>query len=324
MLSQTVKCTCCDHRFTAIPTRSFLGFQKFRCPSCGTTCLYPLTPGYRTTYWVLLAFTTLGIVGTFAQGGFAFPGGLGIAVIIALFCDWRIRMRIEESSIAGDSSESAISGLARRTGVVEQAPVRETRVPPTAVVAPSDEDLWAQALNEFDGAARRPGLWARSFSEAQGIDSVAKASYLGARVKELKDARLTEIRQLALQREEQERLDRLSAIERAEALVPKGECPSCGKIIPLSSPHCPDCKAVFGVYSSWKPTPIKGTEPHAPKIAISSAEEMTTALVAQGCAVKSLSEGGWEVLLPTGVTAFARSAEALQSLAARYVSVGKA
>jgi hypothetical protein len=40
-----------------------------------------------------MAFT---IFGAFAQGGVGYPGGLGIAVAIALFIDWRIRGRIKQ------------------------------------------------------------------------------------------------------------------------------------------------------------------------------------------------------------------------------------
>lgn len=49
---------------------------------------------------------------------------------------------------------------------------------------PSDE-FWAEALKELDGSDRRQGLWARSFAEANGNESIAKAFYLKARAQEL-------------------------------------------------------------------------------------------------------------------------------------------
>ncbi len=91
-----VVCTFCKHRFSAVPTRSFLGFQKVVCTSCSKEVLYPLTSGYRSFYWVIFAIMAFTIFGAFAQGGVGYPGGLGIAVAIALFIDWRIRGRIKQ------------------------------------------------------------------------------------------------------------------------------------------------------------------------------------------------------------------------------------
>ena len=48
-----------------------------------------------------------------------------------------------------------------------------------------DESLWAQALQEFDGPLRRPGLWAQVYAEANGDATHAKAAYLKFRVREL-------------------------------------------------------------------------------------------------------------------------------------------
>lgn len=49
---------------------------------------------------------------------------------------------------------------------------------------PKDEH-WAQALTELQSSARRPGLWARAFAEAQGDESRAQANYLSARSRQL-------------------------------------------------------------------------------------------------------------------------------------------
>ena len=50
-----------------------------------------------------------------------------------------------------------------------------------------DEEYWATALTEFNSTERKTGLWARVFSEAQGNEAMAKASYLKARATELRD-----------------------------------------------------------------------------------------------------------------------------------------
>ena len=93
---QLISATCrsCGTAFVAEPKRTFLGFQRLTCPTCKGKVVYPLTRGYRITYWVILAMMALAIVGAFAQGGFGLPGGLGIAVMIALLRDWTIRKQV--------------------------------------------------------------------------------------------------------------------------------------------------------------------------------------------------------------------------------------
>lgn len=86
-------CFHCKSHFTDIPKRSFLGFQKLSCPKCKVNVIYPLTSGYRTTYWVLLVFMLLSIAGSFSRGEIGVPGGIGIAVVIALIRDWSIKKK---------------------------------------------------------------------------------------------------------------------------------------------------------------------------------------------------------------------------------------
>ena len=137
-------------------------------------------------------------------------------------------------------------------------------VPPqsNAVVASSDEELWARALAEFESPSRRPGLWAQSFSESSGNESAAKASYLEARVLELRmehQAALAEQERVARQQVERERLANLAEEERVYALLPKGQCPNCNTLLPLTSEACPKCKAMFGPNSAWQLIPLKET-----------------------------------------------------------------
>jgi Protein of unknown function (DUF2569) len=53
------------------------------------------------------------------------------------------------------------------------------------VAANSEEDFWATAAEELVSDARRKGLWAKAFAEAQGNETVAKASYLKWRFEQL-------------------------------------------------------------------------------------------------------------------------------------------
>ncbi len=89
-------CNKCGTQFNALPTRSFLGFQKLVCPTCKEKLTYPLTSGYRATYQVLFALMVLSIIGQFSQGQVGFPGGLGIAIIFALFRDRSISKEVSK------------------------------------------------------------------------------------------------------------------------------------------------------------------------------------------------------------------------------------
>lgn len=100
MALSPIDCVCshCKHQFTDIPKRSFLGFQKLNCPKCKEEVHYPLTSGYRTTYWVLLVIMILSIAGSFSRGEIGVPGGIGIAVVIALVRDWSIKKNLGASA----------------------------------------------------------------------------------------------------------------------------------------------------------------------------------------------------------------------------------
>ena len=124
-----------------------------------------------------------------------------------------------------------------------------------------DEEFWAKALAEFEGDKRRPGLWARVFSDAQGDEAVAKANYLKHRAEELSDEHHQHV--LAQERAEQDaiekaKLAKLSEEQRAYDLLPKGHCPNCEAVIPMVSDECPKCRALFSS-GGWKVLPIENT-----------------------------------------------------------------
>src|ERR1700694_2697716 len=91
-------CKSCRTQFHSRPTRSFLGFQKVKCPSCGKETLYPLTTGYRVAYWVILCLMILGVIKNASEGQFTIPGLLGIAVIIAIVRDAQIRKQVAQAA----------------------------------------------------------------------------------------------------------------------------------------------------------------------------------------------------------------------------------
>lgn len=125
---------------------------------------------------------------------------------------------------------------------------------------PPAEEHWATALAELEGPSRRPGIWARSFAEAQGNEAAAKVFYLRARAATLaaeQQARLDEAASaeaaaLAAQRE----LQLAEEHKRLSLLI--GQCPNskCKQLMPMTSTDCPQCGAIFGP-DGWKLTPVR-------------------------------------------------------------------
>lgn len=99
-------CPRCSTRFAAAPTRTFLGFQKMPCPNCKANVVYPLTRGYRITYWALFAVMLLSIAGALSKGEIGAPGGIGIAVTIALIRDASIMSRVKKLEANGHGEQA--------------------------------------------------------------------------------------------------------------------------------------------------------------------------------------------------------------------------
>jgi hypothetical protein len=86
-----VTCPNCSTKFVGFPKRSFLGFQKLKCRKCSKDVLYPLTSGYRTFYRVIFVLMVIGVWFSLQAGVTPTPGLLGIATIIALYQDSKLR-----------------------------------------------------------------------------------------------------------------------------------------------------------------------------------------------------------------------------------------
>jgi DNA-directed RNA polymerase subunit RPC12/RpoP len=85
------KCSNCGREFRAVPKKSFLAFQKMRCPGCSKDVVYPLTKGYRVIYWVIVALILVVVVINVSNGQVTYPTLLGFAAVFALVEDARIR-----------------------------------------------------------------------------------------------------------------------------------------------------------------------------------------------------------------------------------------
>jgi Protein of unknown function (DUF2569) len=125
------------------------------------------------------------------------------------------------------------------------------------------EECWSIAMAEFDSPARRAGLWAMMFSQAEGNEPIAKAGYLRHRAAELHRDHVARVEEEARRSDEQARDATLAALfsqQREYAKLPKGLCPNCGDIVPFSSHTCPECTAMFGPLSTWNVAPFNEAE----------------------------------------------------------------
>jgi len=75
---QQVYCKNCINNFEAVPRLSFFGFRKFRCPKCHNNVIWPLTPGFLLTYWLVISAA---VVFRFASSG----GPLQVLNLLDLF-----------------------------------------------------------------------------------------------------------------------------------------------------------------------------------------------------------------------------------------------
>src|SRR5437764_895837 len=91
------RCTSCGHEFRKVPKKSFLAFQKMRCPSCSKDVVYPLTNGYRVIWWAVVVLMLVVVIVNATNGRASYPTLVGFAAVFALVEDARIRRGIAAS-----------------------------------------------------------------------------------------------------------------------------------------------------------------------------------------------------------------------------------
>ncbi|MFB9240199.1 hypothetical protein IV454_23000 [Massilia antarctica] len=86
-----VTCPHCNEAFRGAPKKTFLGFQQYNCPACSQKFKYPLSRGYRITYWVLLLGSFVTMVNKPGAQPNLFTLLMAIAVISDLYLMWKRR-----------------------------------------------------------------------------------------------------------------------------------------------------------------------------------------------------------------------------------------
>lgn len=114
-------------------------------------------------------------------------GGIWIAFGYALGWAYGRFFKFKNAAKLDDHVATASQALGKNSNPV--TPMANT-YQPVPVEQPKEEEqpeetLWADALSEFGGENRKPGLWAKAFATADGDETKAKARYLQSRVAEL-------------------------------------------------------------------------------------------------------------------------------------------
>jgi hypothetical protein len=212
----------------------------------------------------------------------------------------------KDGVIAGDAAPAVKVPVSN----VMLTPAATSKLPVIDYPIKDLERLWERALEECDGPARKQGLWAKCFSEANGSEPQARANYLRERVSQIQEeiiAASNNAQRLEVERYQQMRAQRELEERKMQSELPKGSCPNCGLILSLIAPECTHCKADFGSHSSWKILPIAFDNPEEYEIAVAIKE-----LEINGCFIFR-KDDGW--LINRGGERFiAKNSEELSSL----------
>lgn len=183
------------------------------------------------------------------------------AVAAAVYLFFRLRHLSPTNHADPDQTNADFVDTSPNGGIPTMAREEMTRVGAADLKLASgpSEEFWSEANAELESTSRRPGLWARVFSESKGNESLAKANYLRHRALELQQQQDAQLEQARRDVEEATRVDAIApqaAKEHADAAVLKGICPNCNAVVPLGVKRCPKCPAVFGPHSAWALHPV--------------------------------------------------------------------
>jgi DnaJ-domain-containing protein 1 len=117
-------CLKCGELHHSEPKKTFFGFQKVSCETCGHLSLYPLTNSYNRYYWIGVFFLYAVVIIWLTNPLTKVPGGvwgiLGLFGPFVLWKDRRIYKDVINQIVLQVSNESKRSEEARRRRAEEQ------------------------------------------------------------------------------------------------------------------------------------------------------------------------------------------------------------
>lgn len=154
------------------------------------------------------------------------------------------------SPVIGFMLLAVLKNLAPDANGAASAPRRAAAAAPTAL-----DDDYAVALDEVTNGQRKPGIWAKAFTDAVGDNDRAVALYTARRAQDIANERSRREAE-ELQKTEE---GRAFLAQQAYDALPKGICPNCAAVIPLDSAVCPiaKCGASFDAPDGWRIKPLQ-------------------------------------------------------------------
>ena len=105
-----VICTHCHTDFEGKHGSTFLGFKKYRCPSCSSDVIYPLRLFPRIIFYPFVLGAIVRFVKAYGEGGLLVPGVLGVlmgyAVVRDLFIVDRVRRLKQAHALRSQHGET--------------------------------------------------------------------------------------------------------------------------------------------------------------------------------------------------------------------------
>jgi len=194
-----------------------------------------------------------GVVNAMGLGFFQWAIGCSVWVT---YLQRSRRVRVTFEHLVRAENTAASSAQAQPTSAAASG-AQATHVVAVHLDPSYDEAPWEQAQAEVDGCGRRPGLWAKCFSEADGNEASAKARYLKYRVEQIQtQSRANAVKADAARVELETKARAERDLVDLEGTA-QGICPQCDRAIPLASVNCPHCPARFGANSLWSVIPMK-------------------------------------------------------------------
>lgn len=209
--------------------------------------------------------------------------GVGVAVLLSVvaFVRWGL------PRLPAAIGKSAVVGAGAVASSVEM--IRLVGVHPSSR---SHDAFYIQAIDELDESRCDKATWARALASSDGDNGRCRANYIKLRVS-----------QLELSARESKPHEQVGILQKA---VDSSRAASDSQLTKNRS-------EVAIPKVSPRTAPLADTSAFTP-------EQCESCLKAAGCRIVSQRQGMWEVIQPSGVTAFAYSLDVLKNLAATYGS----
>jgi len=115
-------CYHCSNYIDQKPKKTFWGFKKYKCSSCGKKIVYPLSGGWIAGYIAFILLFIVLFIYYFSKGGFALPGLAVIGGVYALSRNYFLNKKISEAHKNKRYSEKSSNSMNEKNVLKESIP----------------------------------------------------------------------------------------------------------------------------------------------------------------------------------------------------------